>query len=425
MLIHRVSEGETIYSIAEYYGVTPESITINNQLQNPDSLVVGQTLVILYPKTVYTVEEGDTLEAISRKTGVSVTTLRRNNPVVNSGLYIYAGQTLVLEYEQEKIGDIDVNGYAYTYISDSLLVQCLPYLTYISIFSYGITSDGNLVYSNDDRLLRYAKEYGVKPILVLTSITEAGVFSSERVAALFSNYDAQQNLINNLVYVLKLKGYYGADIDFEFIPREFADTFAAFIGRLSAALNAEGMILFTALAPKVSADQKGLLYEGHNYSLIGEASDYVLVMTYEWGYTYGPPMAVAPIDNVKKVLDYAVTEIPPEKIFMGIPNYGYDWPLPFAAGETMATSISNVDAVEIADRFSADILYDYIAQSPHYNYYNGYNHEVWFEDAKSIDTKLLTATNYSLKGVGYWNLMRYFPQNWLVLNALFNINVIK
>lgn len=425
MLIHRVSAGETIYSIAEYYGVSPESITANNQLQNPDSLVVGQTLVILYPKSVYTVQAGDTLESISRKTGVSVTTLRRNNPIVNSGLYIYEGQTIVLEFQQEKIGNIDVNGYAYTYISDSLLAQCLPYLTYLSIFSYGITSEGNLVYSNDDRLLRYAKEYNVKPILVLTSITETGKFSSERVAELFSSYDAQQNLINNLVNLLKQKGYYGADIDFEFIPSQFADTFAAFIGRLSAALNAEGMVLFVALAPKVSAEQKGLLYEGHKYDLIGAASNYVLVMTYEWGYTYGPPMAVAPIDNVKKVLDYAVTAIPPEKIFMGIPNYGYDWPLPFVAGQTMATSISNVDAVEIADRFSADIQYDFAAASPHYNYYNGYNHEVWFEDAQSIETKLLTAKSYNLKGVGYWNLMRYFPQNWLVLNALFNINSIN
>jgi len=425
MLIHRVSAGETIYSIAEYYGVSPESITFNNQLQNPDSLVVGQTLVILYPRTVYTVEEGDTLESISRDTGVSVTTLRRNNPVVNSGLYIYAGQTLVLEYEQDKIGNLDVNGYAYTYISDSLLAQCLPYLTYLSIFSYGITSDGNLIYSNDDRLLRYAKEYNVKPILVITSITETGKFSSERVADLFSNYDAQQNLINNLVETLKLKGYYGADIDFEFIPSEYAETFAAFIGRLAAALNAEGMILFTALAPKISADQTGLLYEGHNYELVGAASNYVLAMTYEWGYTYGPPMAVAPINNVRRVLDYAVSAIPPEKLFMGIPNYGYDWPLPFVAGQTMATSISNVDAVQIADSFNAEISYDETAQSPFFNYYNGYNHEVWFEDAQSIEAKLLTANSYSLKGVAYWNLMRYFPQNWLVLNALFNINSIE
>ncbi|GFI60925.1 spore germination protein YaaH [Clostridiales bacterium] len=424
MLIHVVKAGETIYTIADYYGVSADSIVINNQLQNPDELVVGQTIVILYPKRVYTATEGDAINSISAKTGVPVKTLRRNNTVLNSGLDIYPGQTIVLEYEQEKLGAIDVNGYAYTFINDDILAGCLPFLTYLSIFSYGLRSDGGLIYANDERLLNYAAEYGVKAILVLTSLTEEGTFSSETVAEFLADYNAQTNFINNIIPFMKEKGYYGADIDFEFIPPQYSETFAKFIGRFSEALNAEGMILFTALAPKISADQPGLLYEGHNYALIGEASDYVLVMTYEWGYTYGPPMAVAPINSVKRVLDYAVSEIPRDKIFMGIPNYGYDWPLPFVQGKSKATSISNYYAVELAAEFGSEIMFDITAQAPNFTYNNGQDHEVWFEDARSIQTKLLTALNYGFKGVSYWNLMRYFPQNWLVLNALFDINII-
>ena len=265
MLIHVVKTGETIYSIAEYYGVSADSIVVNNQLQNPNNLVIGQTLVILYPKTIYTVTTGDTLNSISEKTGVPVKTLRRNNPVLNSGLYIYPGQTIVLEYEQEKIGNLDVNGYAYTYINDDILASCLPYLTYISIFSYGLSPDGGLIYADDERLLRYAAEYGVKAILVLTSLTESGTFSSENVSAFLESYEAQTRFIENIIPLLKQKGYYGVDIDFEFIPPQYSEVFADFIGRLADELNAEGMILFTALAPKISADQPGLLYEGHNY----------------------------------------------------------------------------------------------------------------------------------------------------------------
>ncbi len=421
MLIHVVSSGETIYSIASYYGVSAESIVINNQLQNPNNLVVGQTIVILYPQRVYTAGEGDTLSSISKKTGVSVKTLRRNNPVVNTGLYIYPGQTIVLEFAQEKIGALEVNGYAYTYINDDILANCLPYLTYLSIFSYGLRPDGTLIYADDERLIRYAAEYGVKPILVLTSLTEQGTFSSENVAYFLSDYDAQTRFIEIIIPVLKQKGYYGADIDFEFIPPQYSVVFAEFIGRLSETLNEEGMVLFTALAPKTSADQPGLLYEGHNYRLIGEASDFVLVMTYEWGYTYGPPMAVAPIKSVKRVLDYAVTEIPREKIFMGIPNYGYDWPIPFIQGDMKAVSISNYEAVNIAAEFGAEIKFDEAAKSPTFMYDNSQTHEVWFEDARSIQTKLTTAYSYGFRGVTYWNLMRYFPQNWLVLNSLFDI----
>jgi len=133
-------------------------------------------------------------------------------------------------------------------------------------------------------------------------------------------------------------------------------------------------------------------------------------------------MAVAPIRNVRQVLDYAMTEMPPEKVYLGIPNYGYDWPLPFEKGGR-AVSISNQQAVALAARHYAAIRYDEAAQSPWFRYVdeNGREHEVWFEDARSIRAKLDLAREYGLYGVGYWNLMRPFPQNWLVLNGLYHI----
>ena len=72
---------------------------------------------------------------------------------------------------------------------------------------------------------------------------------------------------------------------------------------------------------------------------IGGIADSVLLMTYEWGYTYGPPMAVAPINHVRRVAEYGASVIDPEKIQMGIPNYGYDWPLPFVQGQTRAVHL--------------------------------------------------------------------------------------
>lgn len=139
-------------------------------------------------------------------------------------------------------------------------------------------------------------------------------------------------------------------------------------------------------------------------------------------------MAVAPINEVRKVLDYGVTQIPPNKIFMGIPNYGYDWTLPFIQGESRAESISNVEAVERAARVGAEIQFDETAQSPFYEYTdsNGREHIVWFEDARSINAKLRLIQEYGLKGAGYWTIMNYFPQNSTLLNSLFDIvKVIK
>ena len=134
-------------------------------------------------------------------------------------------------------------------------------------------------------------------------------------------------------------------------------------------------------------------------------------------------MAVAPLNLVRQVLEFGVSPIPPEKIFMGIPNYGYDWPLPFVRGETRARTIGNVEAVDIARQYGAAIQFDPTAQSPYFNYTdeNGIAHVVWFEDARSIERKLALIPELGLRGASYWTVMRWFPQNWAVLNALYNI----
>ena len=69
-------------------------------------------------------------------------------------------------------------------------------------------------------------------------------------------------------------------------------------------------------------------------------------------------MAVAPIQSVERVLEYAITEIPPEKILMGLPSYGYNWTLPYKKGESKAQSVSGITAVELASQYGAEIYFD-------------------------------------------------------------------
>ena len=133
-------------------------------------------------------------------------------------------------------------------------------------------------------------------------------------------------------------------------------------------------------------------------------------------------MAVAPIFQVRKVVDYAVTEIPREKIRLGIPNYGYDWPLPFEQGVTKARTIGNVEAVQIAVSKGAEILFDDRAMSPYFTYVeDGVSHEVWFEDVRSMQAKFDLMKEYGLNGAGYWQIMRLFRANWLLLSGQFEI----
>lgn len=374
MIIHVVKSGESIYSIASQYGVTPESIIQNNQLNEADNLVIGQTIVII--------------------TGENI----------------------------PKTKTIAVNGYAYPNIDRGVLYETLPDLSFITLFTYGFTPEGELVTIDDDEVIEAARSYGTAPLMLISTLSPSGVFSNELAHTLLNNNETQDILINNILNNMRSKNYYGLDVDFEYILPEDRQNYINFISKLTATLNDEGYLVMVALAPKISADQPGLLYEAHDYGALGAAANAVLLMTYEWGYTYGPPMAVAPIPNVRRVLDYAVTEIPRNKIFMGIPNYGYDWTLPYVKG-SRARSISNVGAVDLAREVGAEIKYDYNAESPYFNYYDsdGNEHVVWFEDARSIQAKLELVEEYDFVGVSYWNIMKYFPQNWLVLNSMFNI----
>ena len=112
------------------------------------------------------------------------------------------------------------------------------------------------------------------------------------------------------------QGYTGLDVDFEYLPGQNAAAYADFIRQLRETLSPMGAPVTVALAPKTSAGQSGLLYEGHDYAALGAAADYCLLMTYEWGYAYSEPMAISPIPKIRQVLDYAVTAIPAEKLLL-------------------------------------------------------------------------------------------------------------
>ena len=329
----------------------------------------------------------------------------------------------MISYIDEKNGSGIFNGYAYPYINADLLAAELPYVSTLAPFTYGITESGGLLPLDDEAMLAAAKIRGTRPVMHLSTLTESGQFNTERASLVLTNFEVQEKLLAEVLQTVLRLGYAGVDVDFEYLPGELAEAYAAFLQRLRGRLTAQGLFLWAALAPKTSASQRGLLYEGHDYAAVSAAVDGVLLMTYEWGYTAGPPMAVAPLPNVRAVLDYAVTEIPPGKIFLGVPNYGYDWTLPFVQGVTRAQSISNQRAIELAVEYDIAIQYDETAQSPffHYTDTGGAVHEVWFEDARSMDAKLRLIAEYGFQGAGFWNLMRPFSQTWLVLDGLYNI----
>lgn len=421
MTIYKIEEGDTVFSVAAKFGVSPELLIVNNSLQGiENTLPTGLSLVIAVPQTVHTVYRGETVSSIAAKYGVSPNDIYRHNIILNGLDTIYPGQTIVIEYNDKPIYDYSVGGYSYISVKEQILDTALPFMKLFMPFTYGFTPDGELVELADTRLLDRAFKYSSQPYFHLSTLTDNGNFSNELSRELLAEPQKWEVLADNVIKKMLEKGYTGLDIDFEFLGASARYVYPEFISYMRKRVSVYSLPLIVALPPKTSSDQQGQLYEGVDYDLLGKAADYVLLMTYEWGYTYGPPMPVSPTPSIRRVLDYAVSEIDSKKIFMGISNYGYDWTLPYVSGTSRATSLSNIDAAILASRTGSQILYSGEYEAPYYFYTDnsGNIHEVWFEDARSIKAKLDLINEYSLFGGLYWNLTRPNPQNLTLLSLL-------
>ncbi len=284
MIIHVVRRGDSVYAIARRYGVPVQRIIEDNNLQNVQQLVPGQSIVVMTDQISHRVLPGQSLYTIARQYGTTVAAILEVNPDISDPARIIAGQVIVIPAGKPKLGAIDVNGYALPNISSNVLAQTLPHLTYLSPFSYRINPDGSLIPIPDESMINAARQESVASLLVVTNTRESGGFSSDIVHAVLTDEQVQNTLINDIVTTLQEKNYYGLNIDFEYIYPYDRQSYNQFLRRITTQLHAMGYIVTTALAPKLSGEQRGLLYEAHDYPAHGAIVDYVVLMTYEWGY---------------------------------------------------------------------------------------------------------------------------------------------
>ena len=397
-----------------------------NQIPEPDRLVVGQALVIPIWGQFYVVQPGDSLWSIGQRFGINYETLAQVNGLsVNTPLLIgtYLFIPPMTKKTAEILAYIEPRG---DKVSDLLLDQVReanPYLTYLALFSYEVRRDGTLKAPLIEPLPTVAAEANTAIAMVITNLEEYQ-FSSELIRDIFQSVAVQDLPFDNIIKEAKRIGTI-SDIhfDIERIPGDQREAYHSFLRRAVTRMHAEGYTVSTALAPKTRADQPGEWVVAHDYRAQGEIVDFVMLMTYEWGYSAGPPMAVSPLPQVEQVVQYALTEIPASKILLGQNLYGYDWTLPFVQGGPYAEALSPQRAIEIAKRYQAAIQYDTTAQAPYFNYVDeqGRSHIVWFEDARSIQAKFDLVKRLNLRGVGYWKLGLPFPQNWVLIGANFNV----
>lgn len=416
MVIYVVEPNDTIYDISNEFGVPVKKLILDNQLDNPNQLIPGQTIVIVYPKETYTVQDGDTLQSISISFDISIMQLLRNNPFLYDGA-LYPGEVITISYDT--LGTLTTNGFTYSYINPDILKKTLPSLTYLTVYNYQALKTGEIVtYFDDSNLIETAKKYGTIPLMMLTSFSLQGEPSPETAESILSNTIYQNIFIENIIKIAKNKGYLGINFYFDYLNESNQEQHLQFAMNIKKNLDREGLIFYATINPYVENGNKNI-----NYNVIGDYAENITFIQFIWGINYNPPAPTNSIYKIESFIDHVIQSIPPNKLSLGYSLISYDWKLPYIPGITYANSLSIQSALNLALTTSSFIQFDEQSQSPFftYAYAEAESHIVQSVDARSIDALDNLIYKLQLNGGGFWNIMFYYAQLWLVINSQYEV----
>ena len=281
-----------------------------------------------------------------------------------------------------------------------------------SPWSYAIQDDGAVVLqpglttSNEQAQAARMKGLGLKIIPTIANTT-AGLWDTTTISNVIKDPKLTQTFIASVVHFIQSNGFDGIQMDCEDLLGSDRDAYSAFITDLAAAVHRINKVLYVTVHAKETDqgyDQRNL---AQNYAAIGAAADLVCLMAYDWHWGTGPAGPIGPYDWVERVIKYAITQIPANKIMLGLGLFGYDW-----VG-SKAENLTWRQIVSLAEQHSADELWDVGSQSPHFSYTaDGVKHDVWYENGRSVSAKFGLARQYRLGGVELWRLGAEDPAVW-------------
>ncbi|OCA81661.1 chitinase [Bacillus sp. FJAT-27225] len=412
MTVQVVTSGDYLWAIANRYNTTVSNIINVNGLESAN-LVPGLALYIPgkgLANRSYRIKKGDVLSRIAKRFNTTVAVINEANPDIDKNK-LQIGQTIQIpspiKMSTQILGFLVPSGTA----ADLPVITSLAnQLTYIAVVNYTFTPGGWAYVVKDDRaIINRAKQLNVTPLMMVRNFTNSG-FSPELAGGVLGNATYRQNLVASLVNLARTRGYGGISLDIEFIPPERRNEFNSFLQALKQQMG--NLILNVNVHAKTEDMPTNRIVGAYDYATIGRISDSISVMTLDYGYPGGPPAPVSPINWVEQVVMYATGLVPPQKLFIAIPLYGYDK----VAATNKTTGLSVLAAQNKAITSGAMVQFDPTAQSPKYNYWAGSEeHLVWFEDIRSYISKYNLIDSYQLAGSTLWQIGLPAPQNWAYL----------
>lgn len=282
----------------------------------------------------------------------------------------------------------------------------------VAPFWYEVTASGDVVSfagAEDSSLLAFTSAHGISVVPLITN-----EFKSELISTVLNDPVIRQRHIQSIVSKVSQMNYDGFEINYENLLVSDREVFVVFLQELKSALSFINKLLVVTIHAKTDPTGSWSGAEAHDYIGIGQNADIVRIMAYDYHWQGGPPGSIAPADWVDAVLAYAVSVIPRNKIELGLPTYGYDWPQ-----DQPAKGVTYSNAISTAYRYNGLIITN--AQlGPHFIYTaNGLDREVWFVDALLFTTLLDLVNKYDIYGICMWYLSAEDPQIYPTIQTKF------
>jgi spore germination protein len=253
------------------------------------------------------------------------------------------------------------------------------------------------------------------PLVPLVSNSGPGrTFDAAMAAAVLGNAATRAAHVRTLADLVVRRDYDGIEIDYELLRPEMREPFARFMGELAEVLHARGKLLAVAVHPKTAEPGGEWGAAAHDWAAIGAVVDSFRIMAYDYHWGNGPAGPVAPLPWFREVLAHALRTVPPRKVLMGIPTYGYDWT---GSRTGRSRDVTAREAPRLAAAKGSGLFWDPVAHAPWFTYCeDDLDHVVWYEDARCLQPKVAAVREAGLGGIAVWRLGAEEPAFWEALD---------
>ncbi len=280
--------------------------------------------------------------------------------------------------------------------------QYLPALDGLITFWYTINSAGQVSGGTNTALIRWAGQHHLVTFALVRNNAGAPVFTP-----LLASPAARAAAIRNLLALVTANGYTGVNLDWEGIAPQDRRQFTAFVQALARVFHAHGKDVTLSIPAETASDPASSWTGAYDYRALGRAADLLVIMAYDQHNQNSAAGPVASPSWVQAVLKYAVATMPPRKVVLGVPGYGYVW----STAGSQALTWGQAEA--LAHQYGQQMA----AARGHFRYKaGGVTHTVYFENQATFLTKVAMATGLQLAGIALWRLGIEDPHIWSLLN---------